>query len=106
MEPSRERADPRRPRLRVSGVHRKPVLPLLLIAGAFGAAPASGQTETATAFGLARYPRNDTAVGYEVDASWPCRPLRHPWGEVSGVAVDGRGRIWSLNRGDVPVQVF
>jgi DNA-binding beta-propeller fold protein YncE len=77
-----------------------------MIAGALGAAPASGQTETATAFGLAQYPRNDLAVGYEVDALWPRRPLRHPWGEVSGVAVDRWGRIWSLDRGDVPVQVF
>ena len=105
-EPSRELGGPRRPRLHVPSVHRKPVLPLLMIAGALGAAPASGQTETATAFGLAQYPRNDLAVGYEVDALWPRRPLRHPWGEVSGVAVDRRGRIWSLDRGDVPVQVF
>jgi hypothetical protein len=60
----------------------------------------------ASAFGLAQYPRNDLAVGYEVDASWPSRPLRYPRGEVSGFAVDGRGRIWSINRGDVPLQVF
>lgn len=79
---------------------------LMAVVAAMAAEPARAQTKTATTLGLAQYPRNDLAVGYEVDASWPERPLRHPWEEVSGVTLDRQGRVWCLDRGKVPVQVF
>lgn len=52
------------------------------------------------------YPRINTAVGYEVVADWPQRPAEYTWGFMPGVAVDGQDRIWTFNRGDMPVQVY
>ena len=52
------------------------------------------------------YPRADLAVGYVVDPQWPLLKPAIPWGAMAGVAVDGHGNIWTLNRGTQPVQVF
>ena len=52
------------------------------------------------------YPRVDLVPGYVVDPTWPRERLEQPWGEMSGVAIDRAGNIWTLNRGETPVQVF
>jgi len=52
------------------------------------------------------YPKINTTVGYQVDPSWPVRPLQHKWGGVSAIAVDPQDRVWVFNRGRMPVQVF
>ncbi|HEX3871765.1 MAG TPA: peptidyl-alpha-hydroxyglycine alpha-amidating lyase family protein, partial [Pirellulales bacterium] len=60
---------------------------------------------------LTAYPPNylktDTAITYEVDATWPQRPDSvAPLGAVSGIAVDADDRVWLFNRGPDPVQVY
>ena len=52
------------------------------------------------------YPKVNTAVAYEVDAAWPKKPARLAWGEMSGVAVDGKDRVYLFTRAPSPVQVF
>lgn len=52
------------------------------------------------------YPRVNTAIGYEVVAGWPQKPAEFTWGFMPGIAVDAQDRIWTFNRGDMPVQVY
>ena len=52
------------------------------------------------------YPRINVSVGYKVDPNWPADPPPADWETVSGVAVDRHDRIWTLNRGRLPVQVY
>ncbi len=52
------------------------------------------------------YPRINMTPGYEVDPTWPQRPLEYTWGSMTGIAVDLQDRIWTFNRGDMPVQVY
>ena len=52
------------------------------------------------------YPKVNLVPGYAVDPDWPRQRPEKPWGEMSGVAIDRDGNIWTLNRSDVPVQVF
>jgi len=52
------------------------------------------------------YPRADLAAGYVVDPQWPLAKPLIPWGPMAGAAVDAHGNIWTLNRGNQPVQVF
>lgn len=53
------------------------------------------------------YPPTATVVEYQVDPAWPRRPaeLGQP-GAVPGLAIDAQGRIWCVQRCDVPVQVY
>lgn len=52
------------------------------------------------------HPRIDLVPGYVVDAAWPAdRPAR-PWDQMCGAAIDRKGNIWTLNRGEIPVQVY
>ena len=52
------------------------------------------------------YPRADLAPGYVVDPQWPLAKPVIPWGPMAGATVDAHGNIWTLNRGQHPVQVF
>jgi hypothetical protein len=52
------------------------------------------------------YPRVSTAAGYAVVADWPQRPDAYTWGAMPGLAVDSQDRIWTFNRGDMPVQCY
>lgn len=52
------------------------------------------------------YPRADLAPGYVVDPTWPLLKPAVPWGSMAGAAVDAHGNIWTLNRGEHPIQVF
>jgi len=54
----------------------------------------------------ADYPQVNLAPHYEVDSSWPQRPPDMPWGDVPGIAVDPRDRVWVFTRTNPPVQVF
>ena len=52
------------------------------------------------------YPRINTAYGYAFDDQWPLQPSVYEWGAMAGIAVDNKGLIWTLNRGEIPVQVY
>lgn len=52
------------------------------------------------------YPRVNVSEGFQVDAAWPAGAKPAPWGAMSGIAVDAQDRVWTLNRGQVPVQVY
>ena len=53
------------------------------------------------------YPPQPTVVEYVVDPAWPQRPAElGPRAAVPGVAVDAEDRIWCVERGEVPVQVY
>ncbi len=52
------------------------------------------------------YPRYNVTTGYRVDADWPAERSEHEWKAMPGVAIDENGLIWTLNRGDMPVQVY
>ncbi|GIW89469.1 MAG: hypothetical protein KatS3mg108_3793 [Isosphaeraceae bacterium] len=51
----------------------------------------------------------DTVAGYEAEAGWPAghdEAAHGAWGEMSAIDVDRDGRIWTLNRGSLPVRVY
>ncbi|MBP90569.1 MAG: hypothetical protein CMJ64_28310 [Planctomycetaceae bacterium] len=52
------------------------------------------------------YPRGNVSWGYKVDADWPQGKLAYPWKAMPGIAIDEKGLIWTLNRGEMPVQVY
>src|SRR5512136_2957408 len=53
------------------------------------------------------YPPQPTVIEYSVDPAWPKRPAEFgPRAAVPGIAVDREDRIWCLERGRVPVQVY
>lgn len=52
------------------------------------------------------YPRINLSSGYEVDAGWLLHTRDRSWGAVSGLAIDGGGRVWVFHRGATPVEVF
>jgi len=53
------------------------------------------------------YPKHNAAVSYRVVPNWPQRPDSvAKWEAMSGLAVDAQDRVWSLNRGEDPVQVY
>ncbi len=84
----------------------RPWCPLaaLMVAGLVLVGDAQGQGE-GNLFGPT-YPRTNLAIGYEVEPAWPKRDHDEPWGAMSGIAVDEQDNVWTLNRGDLPVQVF
>jgi len=52
-------------------------------------------------------PPQPTVVEYVVDPVWPQRPAElGPRAAVPGVAVDKQDRVWCVERGEVPVQVY
>lgn len=52
------------------------------------------------------YPRVNVTSGYKVDTSWPAQEPPYAWEAMAGIAVDGDGFVWTLNRGEMPVQVY
>ncbi len=53
------------------------------------------------------YPPQPTVTEYTADPAWPKRPAEFgPRAAVPSVAVDRQDRIWCLERGQVPVQVY
>ena len=60
--------------------------------------------------GLAAYPNyppEPTVTEYAPDPSWPKRPeALGPKAAVPSIAVDRQDRVWCLERGQVPVQVY
>lgn len=57
--------------------------------------------------GQPNYPPEPTVTEYEVDPAWPQRPAEFgPAAAVPAIAVDAEDRIWCLERGLVPVQVY
>lgn len=52
------------------------------------------------------YPRDNITSGYKVDANWPKAKSAYPWKAMPGIAIDEKGLIWTLNRGEMPVQVY
>ena len=44
--------------------------------------------------------------GFRVDASWPRKPARIAWGQMSGVAVDSKDRVWIFTRSTPAVQAY
>jgi len=52
------------------------------------------------------YPRKDAAIGYKVDTDWPKEKPPAEWGFMSSVAIGPDRNVWTLNRGQIPVQVF
>ena len=48
----------------------------------------------------------NTAVAYEVDASWPKKPANVSWAEMSGVAVDAHDNIYLFTRARPPVRLL
>jgi DNA-binding beta-propeller fold protein YncE len=53
-----------------------------------------------------KYPRVNTALGYEVDAKWPQRPAGVDWDHVPGIAVDAHDNVYVFTRAEPPVQVY
>lgn len=57
--------------------------------------------------GEPNYPPQPTVVEYTVDPAWPDRPAElGPRAAVPSIAVDRQDRVWCLERGKVPVQVY
>jgi len=52
------------------------------------------------------YPRNNITSGYEVVADWPKGKSAYSWKAMPGIAIDKEGLIWTMNRGEMPVQVY
>jgi len=43
---------------------------------------------------------------YQVDPGWPKRPSEMKWGDMAGVAVDGKDQVWLFTRARPPIQVY
>jgi hypothetical protein len=53
------------------------------------------------------YPPEPTVIEYRVEPTWPKRPAEFgPKAAVPSIAVDRQDRIWCLERGKIPVQVY
>lgn len=53
------------------------------------------------------YPPTPTVIEYVVDPNWPRRPAElGRRAAVPGVAIDQHGRIWCVERSQVPVQIY
>ncbi|MFN0051630.1 MAG: peptidyl-alpha-hydroxyglycine alpha-amidating lyase family protein [Planctomycetales bacterium] len=55
---------------------------------------------------MAQYPKINLAIGYEVEPAWPKKPDTIQWRYMTGVAVDQKDRIWTINATNPPVQVY
>jgi streptogramin lyase len=52
------------------------------------------------------YPKVDLANGYRLAEGWPKKPAGYVWGAMTSVAVDAAGNVWTVNRGNEPVQIY
>ncbi|MCX6552651.1 MAG: peptidyl-alpha-hydroxyglycine alpha-amidating lyase family protein [Acidobacteria bacterium] len=64
---------------------------------AYPAAPTAGQN---------KYPHLNVADGYRFVPGWPQKPAETIWKEMSSMARDASGNIWTLNRGEIPIQIY
>jgi streptogramin lyase len=69
--------------------------------GGRGAAPAGAQAQN-----FPDYPKVDVVAGYRWVENWPQKPAEAVWAAMSGIAVDSSNNIWTLNRGNIPIQVY
>jgi len=53
-----------------------------------------------------QYPRVNPATWYKLDPNWPQRPAEINWGQMPGVAVDRKDRVWLFTRANPPIQVY
>jgi hypothetical protein len=53
-----------------------------------------------------KYSHVSQTDGYRFVPGWPQKPAEAVWGAMSSIAVDASGNIWTLNRGNIPVQVY
>lgn len=80
-----------------------PVVALGLLAGALADGPRlrpASRTATVT------LPRSPSFTWYQVDPGWPNRPGGTEWGDMPGIAIDSRDRVWTFTRAEPPVQVY
>lgn len=70
------------------------------------AIPCAAQERSGSSLFGGAYPRINVAAGYEHDPGWPREDCSAGWGAMSGIAIDADDRVWTLNRGATPVQVF
>ena len=75
--------------------HMRLLSPVVLLVAAFvvGLWPASGESD---------FP----SMHYQVDPNWPALPPGWNFGEVAGVAVDGKGHVFVFHRGKNPIMEF
>jgi sugar lactone lactonase YvrE len=52
------------------------------------------------------YPKINLAAGYKVDPTWPAKPPEVKWRYMTGIAVDAKDRVWTLNAIEPQVQVY
>ena len=67
---------------------------------------ASAWFHAIAAIGSPGYPRVNLATWYEVDATWPQRPLDIFLRDVPGLAVDKQDNVWVFTRTNPTVQVY
>src|SRR5215510_12727271 len=53
-----------------------------------------------------KYPRVDTAAGYQLVPAWPQRPTNAARGATPSIAIDPSGNIWTFNRSNIPIQIY
>lgn len=53
-----------------------------------------------------RPPKIDLTVSYRFDPGWPQKPADVEWAQVSSLAVDADGNIWTFHRGNIPIQAY
>ncbi|MBN1344713.1 MAG: hypothetical protein JXQ73_18620 [Phycisphaerae bacterium] len=53
-----------------------------------------------------RYPKINLAVGYQADPTWPAKSPDCAWRYVTGLAVDAKDRVWTLNAVKPQVRVY
>ena len=81
----------------------KPLVLLLILGTAIFVGTTVAQEKTVP---QVDYPRVNLATGYHVDTAWPAQKPPYPWEAMAGIAVDDEGLVWTLNRGEMPVQVY
>jgi streptogramin lyase len=97
---------PRAARLTVVGLAATVAVALTGVYAQTGAAGQAPRPEPAQSTTFPDYPKIDLAIGYKVDPQWPKKPAEAQWKAMSSMAVDASGNIWTLNRGNIPVEVY
>jgi len=80
--------------------------PVVATCVVLGAAVVLCWVTSSDALAGSRYPKINLAVGYKVDPAWPRKPAEYRWRYMTGIAVDAKDRVWTLNQLDPPVQVY
>ena len=73
----------------------------------FPVAAAACAALVAVSFSCVQGTRDDgVSAGYRVDPFWPKKPDRVKWGDMPGVAVDAKDRVWIFTRSTPAVQAY